>query len=255
MGQAIAHPDPFSSLQHAHSAARSSSTQIGIEGSMADVPRAIAALSPEALSTASERTLGHYNAGAESFWLGTRDHDVSQNTAALLRHLPSSGPQKILDFGCGPGRDLITFRDMGHEAVGLDGSEKFAEMARANSGCEVWQQDFLHLALPEERFDGVFANASLFHCPSQELPGVLQQLHRTLKTGGILFSSNPRGPNHEGWSGERYGCYLDVETYRLYLADAGFEELEHFYRPEGRPRHEQPWFASVWRQVPMMQTR
>ena len=68
-------------------------------------------------------------------------------------------------------------------------------MARAHSGCEVWQQDFLKLELPEKYFDGVFANAALFHVPSQELPRVLLELHTTLKSGGVLFSSNPRGRN------------------------------------------------------------
>jgi SAM-dependent methyltransferase len=217
---------------------------------MGDAPDSLAALSPDALRNASKRTLGHYNERAESFWQGTRDHDVSQNIAALLRHLPSPGSHTILDLGCGPGRDLITFRDLGHEAVGLDGSEEFAEMARKNSGCEVLHQNFLSLDLPAGRFDGVFANASLFHCPSQELPRLLRMLRSALSDRGVLFSSNPRGPNREGFSGERYGCYLDVETYRLYMADAGFEELEHFYRPSGRPRLEQPWFASVWKRTP-----
>jgi 2-polyprenyl-3-methyl-5-hydroxy-6-metoxy-1,4-benzoquinol methylase len=59
----------------------------------------------------------------------------------------------------------------------------------------VWHQDFLSLQLPEEYFDGVFANAALFHVPSQELPRVLKELWGTLKTNGVLFSSNPRGDN------------------------------------------------------------
>jgi SAM-dependent methyltransferase len=57
----------------------------------------------------------------------------------------------------------------------------------------VWQQDFLKVDLPDKRFDGVFANAALFHAPSEELPRVLLELRATLKPGGVLFSSNPRG--------------------------------------------------------------
>ncbi len=87
-------------------------------------------------------------------------------------------------------------------------------MARAHSGCEVWQQDFLALDLPDGRFDGVFANAALFHVPRQELPRVLRELHATLKPGGVLFSSNPRGANEEGWNRGRYGAYHDLETWR-----------------------------------------
>lgn len=192
-------------------------------------------------------TLNNYQQVAEDFRQGTRDHDVSQNIEALLRHLQGPAPWHILDFGCGPGRDLQTFTRMGHIAVGLDGTERFAEMARADSGCEVWHQDFLQLDLPAERFDGIFANASLFHVPSQELPRVLRELHATLKPGGALFSSNPRGDNREGWNGERYGAYHDLESWRSLLATAGFTELEHYYRPAGLPREQQPWLASVWR--------
>lgn len=191
-------------------------------------------------------TLAHYNQRAEGFRAGTRDHDVRQNIDALLRHIKGPPPFSILDFGCGPGRDLKTFSGLGHLAVGLDGAEAFARMARSDSGCEVWQQDFLALDLPDARFDGVFANASLFHVPSQVLPGVLRQLQTTLKAGGVLFSSNPRGDNVEGWNNGRYGAFHDLETWRRFMREAGFVELEHYYRPAGLPREQQPWLASVW---------
>ncbi len=131
--------------------------------------------------------------------------------------------------------------------MGLDGSARFAAMARAYSGCEVLEQDFLRLDLPAGRFDGVFANAVLFHVPSLELPRVLGELRAALKPGGVLFSSNPRGANEEGWNKGRYGVYHDLEAWRRYLTAAGFSELGHYYRPEGLPREQQPWLASVWR--------
>ena len=199
------------------------------------------------LDKISTQTLEHYNQRAEDFREGTRDHDVSQNIAALLRHIEAEPPFTILDFGCGPGRDLRTFAGLGHVAIGLDGAARFAEMARTASGCDIWQQDFLSLDLPHGHFDGVFANAALFHVPSQELPRVLRQLHATLKPGGVLFSSNPRGRNEEGWNHGRYGAYHDLEAWRAWMSDAGFIELDHYYRPPGLPREEQPWLASVWR--------
>lgn len=194
-----------------------------------------------------EGTLEHYRRSAEAFRDGTRDHDVSQNIAALLRHIQAAPPLRILDLGCGPGRDLKTFTALGHSAVGLDGAEPFVAMARADSGCEVWQQDLLRLALPPQAFDGIFANAVLFHLPSRELPRVLGELHAALKPGGVLFCSNPHGHNEEGWSGERYGCWYDWPTWERMLGTAGFVELEHYYRPSGLPRAQQPWLASVWR--------
>ena len=193
------------------------------------------------------RTLHHYEARAEAFRASTRDHDVRQNIDAMLSRIAAPSPFTLLDFGCGPGRDLKTLRELGHVAIGLDGSASFTAMARADTGCEVWQQDFLALNLPMAHFDGVFANASLFHVPVAALPRVLQQLHATLKPGGVLFSSNPRGHNEAGWNGDRYGVYHDLDAWRRHLLDAGFIELAHYYRPEGLPYEEQPWLASLWR--------
>ena len=206
-------------------------------------------LSPRDLTHITDVTLEHYDQRAEDFWEGTREHDVSQNLAALLQAIEGPPPFAILDLGCGPGRDLKTIRDLGHVAVGLDGAARFVAMASAYSGCEVWQQDFLRLALPAARFDGVFANAALFHVPSQELPRVLAQIHATLKPAGVLFSSNPRGNNDEGWSQGRYGAFHDLATWRRYVAAAGFAELRHYYRPPGLPPDQQPWLASVWRKA------
>ena len=119
-------------------------------------------------------------------------------------------------------------------------------MASADSGCEVWQQDLLALKLPAGRFDGVFANAVLFHVPKEALPMVLKCLFGTLRAGGVLFCSNPRGNNVEGWSGDRYGVWHDLHAWRSFLTDAGFLELEHYFRPPGLPREQQMWLATVW---------
>ncbi|HEX7435875.1 MAG TPA: class I SAM-dependent methyltransferase [Caldimonas sp.] len=201
------------------------------------------------LESITARTLAHYNGRAAEFREGTRDHEVAQNIDALLRHIEGAAPYTILDLGCGPGRDLKTFTRLGHRAIGLDGAERFVAMVRAESACEVWHQDLLALALPDETFDGVFANAVLFHVPTQELPRVLRQLHATLKPRGVLFSSNPRGSNEEGWNGARYGAFHDLAHWRAHLSEAGFTELEHYYRPPGLPREQQPWLASVWRRA------
>src|SRR5207302_2780349 len=204
-------------------------------------------LKSQELERIARLTLEHYNRHAEQFWQGTRDHDVSQNIAALLEHIEGEPPFTILDFGCGPGRDLKVFTELGHVAVGLEGAPRLGAMARVHSGCEVWQQDFLKLDLPDHHFDGVFANAVLFHVPSQELPRVLRELYATLKPGGVLFSSNPHGDNEEGWNRGRYGAYHDLESWRRFMTAAGFAELTHYYRPEGLPREQQPWLASAWR--------
>ncbi|WP_395666589.1 class I SAM-dependent methyltransferase [Methylocella sp.] len=204
-------------------------------------------LRPEELDQLTRETVRNYDDSARSFWEGTRDHDVSQNIAALLGAIEAEPPFTLLDFGCGPGRDLKTFAELGHRAIGLDGSPNFSAMARAHSGCEAWTQDFLKLDLPAETFDGIFANATLFHVPRQELPRVLGELAAALKPRGVLFSSIPRGRDEEGWSRARYGVYHSLESWRGFGETAGFQEIRHYYRPDGLPRERQPWLASVWR--------
>jgi SAM-dependent methyltransferase len=205
------------------------------------------ALMPAELAAISRGTIAHYDDAAQSFWEGTRDHDVSQNIAALLDNIEGSPPFAILDLGCGPGRDLQTLQRRGHCAVGLDGAERFVEMARQLTGCDVLHQDLLRLDLPTAGFDGIFANASLFHVPTQELSRVLRELHSALRPRGVLFASNPRGANQEGWSDDRYGVYHDLVGWQRFVSEAGFDEILHYYRPAGLPLAQQPWLASVWR--------
>lgn len=199
------------------------------------------------------RTIAHYELSAEGFRQGTWDHDVTQNYQALLEALQGDGPHTVLDLGCGPGRDLVYFKSQGIIPVGLDGTPEFVTMARAETGCEVLLQNFLALDLEDERFDGIFANASLFHVPSQDLPRVLRELYASLKPDGVLFSSNPRnmseGNNPEGFQGERYCCHHDLEAWREFCTTAGFVEIHHYYRPKGLPRDQQPWLATVWRKA------
>jgi SAM-dependent methyltransferase len=204
---------------------------------------------PDGLRRISIGTISHYRRFARAYRDGTWQHDVSQNVAALLDAIEGAPPYRVLDLGCGPGRDLTTFRRLGHEPTGLDACPEFVDMARRLAICEVWLQDMLALNLPTRHFDGVFANAVLFHVPSQALPRVLEDLWATLKPNGVLFSSNPRGRNEEGWADGRYACFLDLPTWQGLVEGAGFALVDHYYRPPGKPRHQQPWLATLWRKL------
>jgi SAM-dependent methyltransferase len=195
----------------------------------------------------SASTIGQYRAMAIPYRDGTWNHDVSQNIQALLTAIAGAPPYRILDLGCGPGRDLVTFRDLGHLVIGLDGCPEFVAMAREASGCEVLQQDMLSMTLPRASFDGVFANAVLFHVPSLALPGVLAQLLAALKPEGALLVSNPRGQDEEGFADGRYACFYSFDTWSRLVSRSGFALVDHYFRPPGKPRSQQPWLATLWR--------
>jgi trans-aconitate methyltransferase len=194
------------------------------------------------------KTLGHYANNPTSFWQGTKDHNVSHNINALLKNIEGNAPFTILDFGCGPGRDLKTLKELGHNPFGLEGCEEFCLMAREYSECEVYQQNFIDIDLAPQFYDGIFANASLFHVPREHLSDLMNRLHSSLKKGGVLFSSNPRGSG-EDLDGTRYANFMEIEEYKAIVEEAGFELIDHYYRPQGQPIENCPWLACIFRKT------
>ena len=205
-------------------------------------------------SAATIATIADYDAVAEAFDAGNRDHDVSQNLDALLEPLAGRERPVVVDLGCAGGRDLIALTARGCEAWGVEGAPAFCALARkAAPGCTVLEQDFVALDLPAERFDGAFANASLFHVPSEHLADVLRRIFECLKPGGVFFASNAHGfgEDKEGWTDGRtpstksWVCWLSEASWRRYCEDVGFVFLRSYYR--GRSK---AFLATVWRKPP-----
>lgn len=196
-------------------------------------------------------TIAEYQLTAEDYRIGTWHHDVSQNRNALIAAMNKSDG-KILDLGCGSGRDLVAFQEMGYQVTGLDATPAFVEMASQIAGCEVWQQSFLSLDLPSKTFDGIFANASLIHVPSVEMLGVLENLHQALSKNGILLMSMVRG-DREGYSerptGFRYVTGWEYESLKPILEAAKFQIIDRYYRPQGSPIEECTWLVMVVQKI------
>jgi SAM-dependent methyltransferase len=194
------------------------------------------------------KTLEHYSDDPLAFWEGTREHNVTQNINALLNQIDSDFPYTILDFGCGPGRDLKSFKELGHKVYGLEGCEEFCRMAEEYSACEVYKQNFIDIDLTPNFYDGIFANASIFHVPKESLPDVMSRLYASLKNKGVFFSSNPRGSG-EDLVGTRYANFMEIDEYKALVEEVGFKLIDHYYRPKGQPVDNCPWLASVFRKI------
>ena len=94
---------------------------------------------------------------------------------------------RILDAGCGAGRDLNYFKEAGFEAEGFDGSSALVEIATRESGPKVWRADFRMLSLPKESYDGIWAYRSLIHLPPEGCQRAMASFFSALRPGGILL--------------------------------------------------------------------
>ena len=217
----------------------------------------MAAATPAEVRAACEATVADYAQVATGYAQGNMDHDVSQNISAFLRDRPA--PLDILELGCAGGRDLATFSRLGHRATGVAGSEAFAAIARATApAAVVVVQNLLDLEAARGAYDGVYANAVLFHLPRAALPALLRKVFAALRPGGVFFASNAHGfgEDKEGWTRGRtaatrsYVCWLSERSWCDLCEAAGFECLELYYRPPDRPRPQQPFLATAWRRPP-----
>ena len=148
-------------------------------------------------------TLRYYREHAEEFAADTINADMGEVRARFLSHLP--GKARILDFGCGTGRDTKAFNELGYETDAIDGSEELCRIARKHTGAAVRCLDFREYSPAEsEIYDGIWACASLLHLKKQEMLPVMCELAKALRPGGVLYASFKYGE----YVGERNGRFF-----------------------------------------------
>ena len=163
-----------------------------------------------------QKTLDYYNRNAREFIEGTAGVDFSRIQNHFLFLLPKEA--LILDFGCGSGRDTKYFLEKGFRVEAADGSEELCRLASAYTGIPVKQMLFQELD-ETEKYDGIWACASILHLRRDELPKVLMKIYRALKRGGILYVSFKYG-DFEGERNGRYFTDLTEETAEKLLESA-----------------------------------
>lgn len=187
-------------------------------------------------------TIEYYNQNAETFVKETLHADMADNRKRFLKYVRSGG--RILDAGCGSGRDALAFRQAGYQVEAFDASEEICRLASENLGFPVRCLRFQELE-GEAEYDGIWACASLLHVSGNELPNVIQRLKKLLKPGGVLYASFKKGEG-DRTKGGRYFQDMTEEKLKDLFETAGLTVLESYESTDVREdRKEEKWVNVV----------
>jgi len=187
-------------------------------------------------------TLKYYQDNAQTFFDGTVNVDMSSLYEAFTRHLAPGA--RVLDAGCGSGRDAKAFLEMGHQVEAFDASPAMVELARKHTGLPVKVMSFADVDWKEE-FDGIWCCASLLHVPAVELPGVMRRLADALKPGGVWYVSFKYGEGEREVDGRRFTDMDEVGLQALIRKIKKIEIFELWTTKDKRPNRAEVWVNSV----------
>lgn len=187
----------------------------------------------------------YYQQHAERFFTETVTVDMSALYQPFVAHLKPGA--RILDAGCGSGRDARAFHEMGYDVEAFDASAELVELARQHSGLPVEQKRFEDVT-DVERYDGIWCCASLLHVPLAELPEVMARLARALKPDGVWYLSFKYGYGEREKDGR---VFTDMDEIKLNALIADLENivlLDAWITGDKRPeRQEEKWLNSLLR--------
>ena len=183
----------------------------------------------------------YYNQNADSFYESSVEADMSEWQNRFLQHIPSGG--RILDAGCGSGRDSKAFIKQGYSVVAFDASREMCKRASEFIGQEVWQMKFEEMSFDDE-FDGVWACASLLHVSKSDLRRIFEKIHKALKKQGILYASFKYGEGERG-RGERLFTDFTEESIKPILIMSGFKVIDSGISSDIRPGRENEKWTNV----------
>ena len=176
-------------------------------------------------------TLAYYNQNADAFIEGTQHADMSEQYRFFLKHLSPGG--KLLDLGCGSGRDSAYFSSLGFEVTAVDGSEELCKRVKENYGVEALCINFEDISFDAE-FDAIWACASLLHVEKVNMPKVLNKVSAALKPGGVLYASFKYGSSERVSNGRFFNDYTENDIGMLLTPENQLTLLEYWITEDVR---------------------
>jgi SAM-dependent methyltransferase len=189
----------------------------------------------------SDANIEYYNQNADSFFAGSVGADMSYERNKFMDLIPDHG--KVLDAGCGSGRDSKVFLETGYDVIALDASEEMRKRASEYIGQEVLDMRFEDVDF-ENEFDGIWASASLLHVPIEELPVVIKKMHTALKNDGVIYASFKYGDGTK-LRGERIFSDFNEKSVVPLFENAGFTIIDNEVGHDNRPGREDEMWVNV----------
>lgn len=190
-------------------------------------------------------SIGHYDKNALLFSVGTMGVDMSGLYAEFLPLIPQGG--KILDAGCGSGRDALFFKRQGHVVTAFDASSELAALASQSLGEPVRVMTFIDLNARDE-FDGVWACASLLHVPAREMDAVLGRIIFAMKFGSHLYASFKYGSTERHQGGRFFNDYDEAKLQALLANHPALSVVKMWKTNDARPsRQDELWMNGIFK--------
>jgi len=160
-------------------------------------------------------TLGYYHDKATEYTESTLYVDFSEIQEWFTSFLEKGN--LILDFGCGAGRDSLSFLNMGYKVEAMDGSTRLCAIAEKVTNLKVKNVRFSELN-EKDKYDGIWACASIVHVSLKEINNILNKMHSALKKEGVVYCSFKYG-KFEGIKNGRYYTYFTEEKFNKLITN------------------------------------
>ncbi len=190
------------------------------------------------------KTIDYYNKHAEEFTASTFEVDMESLYQPFLADLPEGA--RILDVGCGSGRDTLAFKKKGYQVDAIDYSEELVKKASRLTGIPIKLKSFYEID-DYEAYDGIWACASLLHCERNHLKEVIGKLVSALKPNGVLYMSFKYGNGDRQKEGRQF-TDLDEEQAKALRKQFNYvQKIKQWITIDQRPDRQEKWLNLLWK--------
>ena len=196
-------------------------------------------------------TLAFYSKNAQEFISSTQNVDMTEIQNAFTSLLPLKA--HVLDLGCGSGRDTLYFLERGFSVTAMDACDEFCKATKnltykyqKTGKCIVLQKKFLELS-DIQKYEGVWACASLLHVPKKELPAILKKIENALKEKGVFYCSFKKGTFEGERNGRYFSDFTEDELCKAIEKSTQLSKIRLWLTSDARPERSEIWINSLWR--------